>query len=157
MTVHLAQFNVARLTAAQNDPRVADFMNTLDAINALGEAHPGFVWRYQDDSGSAVDTDVFDDLRVILNYTIWKSVEALRSYVYSGGHLEYFQRRREWFETSSEPSLVMWWVPEGTIPDLDESQGRLAHLRANGLNAVAFGFAQAIGMEPTWVPLPAMS
>ena len=84
MTVHLAQFNVARLTADQDDPRVADFMNALDAINALGEAHPGFVWRYQDDSGSAVDTDVFDDPQVILNYTIWESVEDLRSYVYSG-------------------------------------------------------------------------
>ena len=153
MTLHLAQLNVGRLRFEQDDPAVADFMDALDKINSLGEQSPGFVWRYQDDSGSAVDTHVFDDPRVILNYTIWESVEQLRAFAYRGEHLDFFRRRLEWFEEHHEASHVMWWVPAGEIPDLDECKARLDHLRTHGPTPAAFGFRDVKSFEPTALPL----
>ena len=54
--VQLAQINIARLVAPLDDPDVAAFTRAIDAVNALGEAHPGFVWRLTDtDGGTAED------------------------------------------------------------------------------------------------------
>ena len=58
-TLHLAQLNIGRLRYEVGDPRMADFVDNLALVNGLAERSPGFVWRYQDDSGSAIDTRPF--------------------------------------------------------------------------------------------------
>ena len=42
---HLAQINIGRLLAPIDDPKIAEFVAQLDAINALADKAPGFVWR----------------------------------------------------------------------------------------------------------------
>ena len=74
---HLAQFNIARTFATSvEDPVLADFVARLDDVNALAEASPGFVWRLQDESGNATSIDAFDDPRMIVNLSVWASLEA---------------------------------------------------------------------------------
>ena len=153
MTLHLAQLNIGRLRFDQDDPAVADFVNALDKINSLGEQSEGFVWRYQDESGSAMDTRVFDDPRIALNYTIWESIEQLRAFAYQGEHLDYFRRRLEWFDVPTEASHVMWWVPAGVIPDLEECKARLTHIRTHGPTAGAFGFRESKRFAPEAITL----
>ncbi|MGB0440601.1 MAG: DUF3291 domain-containing protein, partial [Paracoccaceae bacterium] len=41
---HIAELNIARLLADQDDPRVAEFMDNIDRINGLGKRMPGFAW-----------------------------------------------------------------------------------------------------------------
>ena len=50
---HIAQLNIATLLAPIDDPSIADFTDNLERINALGDGHPGFVWRLQTDEGDA--------------------------------------------------------------------------------------------------------
>jgi hypothetical protein len=57
---HLAQFNIATLVAAVDDPRVAEFADNLDRINALGDTSPGFVWRLQTEEGDATAVRAYD-------------------------------------------------------------------------------------------------
>ena len=52
-----------------------------------------------------------------------------------------YERRAEWFEVLGAMHLVMWWVPAGHCPSLDEALGRLDHLRAHGDTDHAFGWA----------------
>jgi hypothetical protein len=66
MDWHLAQINIGRLVAPVDDPRIAGFISQLDAINALAEQTPGFVWRLQSDSGNATDIVYNDDPFYIL-------------------------------------------------------------------------------------------
>ena len=42
----------------------------------------------------------------------------------------FYERGREWFEVMGKTHFVMWWVPEGYRPTLDEA---LARLEANGI------------------------
>ena len=42
---HIAQVNIARALASLEDPLLADFADQLDAIYALAETSPGFIWR----------------------------------------------------------------------------------------------------------------
>ena len=58
-------------------------------------------------------------------------------------HRQFYERRREWFEALGERHLVMWWVPEGHRPTLDEAVARLDHLRAHGDSDPTFGWAWA--------------
>jgi hypothetical protein len=138
--VHLAQFNVARLRAPMDDPRIDDFRLNLDRINALAESSPGFVWRLHDDSGNATGIKPFGDDLEIVNLTVWESIEALADFTYRSGHMELLRRRREFFEPPNQPILCLWWEPEGSIPTVEDAISRLEHLRSNGPTPVAFTF-----------------
>ena len=111
---------------------MADFVDNLDQINGLGDASPGFVWRLQDEFGAATTIRAFDDPLMIVNLTVWESIEALRAFAYRSDHVEFLRRRREWFEPLDGPSLVLWWVPAGHRPTIDEARDRLDRLAPTG-------------------------
>jgi hypothetical protein len=136
----LAQLNVARFKAPPGDPVLAEFMAALDPINAIADAAPGFVWRLQTDEGNATDIHAFDDDLMLVNMSVWESVEALADYVYSGPHLAIMRRRREWTTRLSEQHICLWWIPAGSIPSVEEATDRLEHLRDNGPTPHSFTF-----------------
>ena len=138
--MHLAQLNVGRLRAPMDDPRIDDFRENLDRINALAERSPGYVWRLQDDSGNATGIKPYGDDLEIVNLTVWASVEALAEFTYRTGHVDFLRRRRDFFEAATQPVLCLWWIPEGTIPTVEEAIARLEHLRAHGPTPTAFTF-----------------
>jgi hypothetical protein len=109
----LAQLNVGRLRAPLDDPSIADFVAALDRVNALAEASPGFVWRLQGAGGNATDIRVEEDPLLIVNMSVWDSLEALFDFTYRTGHNRILARRRDWFAERTEAHLVLWWVPEG--------------------------------------------
>jgi hypothetical protein len=138
---HLAQVNVARLLAPIDSPQLHGFVSRLDEINALAEAAPGFVWRLKDDvSNIATAVPIYEDTTIIVNMSVWVSIEALRAFTYSGPHLEVFKQRRDWFAHLRDAVTAMWWVPAGHVPDVAEARARLDHLRAHGPSAFAFPF-----------------
>jgi hypothetical protein len=139
---HLAVFNVGRTVAPLDDARLKGFMDGLDHINALGESTPGFVWRYVADgtNNATAARPMGDD--IIINFGVWQSREHLWDFVYRSQHLDFLRRRREWFQHMDEPYLVLWWVPAGTIPTLEEAVQRLEHLRKHGPGPAAFTFRE---------------
>ncbi len=138
--MHLAQLNVGRLRAPMDDPRIDDFRENLDRINELAERSPGYLWRLQDESGNATGIKPYGDELEIVNLTVWASVEALADFTYRTGHIEFLRRRREFFEAATQPIVCLWWIPEGTLPEVDEAIARLEHLRAHGPTPTAFTF-----------------
>lgn len=140
--MHLAQLNVGRLVDEPDSDTVAEFMHALAPINLLGEMSPGFVWLLTDDDGPGATGQRFpgheDDQRYIANLTVWTDIESLRHYVTRSGHAMYLRRRREWFEKADQPTLVLWWIEEGHIPDLEEGAIRLEQLRRYGPTPEAF-------------------
>ncbi len=147
MSFHLAQLNVARLAAPLDSPKLADFVAGLDPVNALADAAPGFVWRLQEGAGDATRLRVWG-ADMIVNLSVWESLESLRGYVFEPGHVKVLRRRREWFVPMSTPHLVLWWVLAGHRPDLDEAGERLAVLAAHGPNPAAFTLRTAFS-SPT--------
>ena len=139
---HVAQVNIARLVAPIDAPEIAEFVAGLDPINTIAEASPGFVWRLKDDTGDATHIEVDPDPLIIMNLTVWDSIDALDAFVRDTEHVSFLRRRREWFERSAEAYFAMWWIPAGTTPTPNEAMERLAHLRANGPSAYAFTFRE---------------
>jgi heme-degrading monooxygenase HmoA len=141
--MHLAQLNIARMKGENIDaPIMSSFVAQLDEVNALAEASKGFVWRLKDDSGDATSIKAFDDPRVIVNMSVWESLEALEAYVFSGRHVEVMKNRREWFTRMATMHMVLWWIPVGHIPTTEEAKERLEYLQKNGASKYAFTFRQ---------------
>ncbi len=139
---HLAQVNIAKALAPLDSPVMQGFVEQLDRINQLAEASPGFVWRLQTDEGDATALKPYEDERIIVNLSVWDSLEALKAFVYAGEHLSLLRNKQQWFEKPDAPILALWWVPAGHLPDIDEAKQALARLRAQGPSAHAFSFAR---------------
>ncbi len=140
MDFHLAEINIATLMADDDSDEVAEFMDNLDAINALAETSPGFVWRLVGDGGNATDIKMWDDPRMILNISVWESVDSLKDYVYRSRHVEFFRRKREWFVPGTT-QLALWWIPAGTTPSPEDGLAALKRLDTDGPSPDGFTFA----------------
>ena len=144
MTIHhLAQLNIARMRAPLDDPLMADFMAALPGINARADGAPGFVWRLRDEAGAdATGLRPFGP-DILVNLSLWTSVEALREFAYRGQHLEPLRRRREWFTHDGlDAYAVLWWLPAGHVPATTEAAERLELLRRDGPGPRAFTLRQ---------------
>lgn len=139
-TFHLAQVNIAQLLAPLDHPQLAGFVARLDEINALADGSEGFVWRLQTEAGDATSLRVFDDDRLLVNLSVWRTVESLQHYVYRTVHAELIRQRAAWFERLGRPHYALWWIPAGSRPSVEDARQRLAHLQAHGPTPQAFLF-----------------
>lgn len=151
----LAQANIGRIVAPLDDPVMAGFVDQLDFINALADHSPGFLWRLQTEDGDATAVRPFEDERILVNMSVWESLEALYEYVYRSEHLEVLRGRRQWFERMDGPHLVLWWVPAGHRPTVAEAKERLDILAGRGPCPEAFTFKRPF--SPLGVPLGSTS
>ncbi|RNF35713.1 DUF3291 domain-containing protein [Paracoccus methylarcula] len=142
--LHLAELNIGRLVAPPDDPRVGEFMAALDRVNGLGTRMPGFVWMMEgsgEPGTGNTENNIGGDPRFVANLTVWEDVASLEKFVWQTVHRQFYQRRAEWFEILGQMHFVMWHVPQGHRPSLDEAMERLEYLRQHGDSDHAFGWS----------------
>jgi hypothetical protein len=142
MLYQLAQINISRLIAPIDDPKIAEFVAQLEPVNALADQAPGFIWRLQSAAGNATDITYNDNPFVIVNMSVWDSVETLRDFAYKSRRIQVFRDRAKWFEKMDKPSYCLWWVPAGHVPTLAEGRQRLEHYQTYGATPHSFWFSQ---------------
>ena len=143
----LAQVNIARMREPLDSPLLAGFVAALDPVNALADAAPGFVWRLKTEDGNATAVRAFEWDRagsagVLINMSVWESVETLAAFVYSDAHREVMRQRRSWFERMAVAHTALWWIPRGHLPTPAEAEERVIHLRVYGPTAHAFSLRE---------------
>jgi hypothetical protein len=141
--MHVAELNIGRLNHPIDDPRMADFVDNLGRVNAMAERMPGFVWRLSGDDSpeSAISMRPFSDPEVIVNMSVWETVEQLEQYVWQTVHKKFYSRKAEWFSPMKSHHFVMWLIEDGHIPTLDEAKARLEHLDAHGNSDFSFDWS----------------
>lgn len=128
-TYQLAEINIARIKGVTiADPIMQEFVDNLDRINTLAESSPGFVWRLKDDNNNATSINPYDDQQVIINISVWESIETLENYVFRTMHTDFLKRRREWFQAFGKAYFAMWWIPAGKFPTVEEAVAQLDDL-----------------------------
>ncbi len=138
----LAQVNVALAKDEMDSAVMAGFVSRLDEINAIADRAPGFVWRLQGEDGNATATRVFEDPLLLVNLSVWASLEALQNYVDKSLHVELLRDRDAWFSKMKEAHQALWWVPHGHVPSVEEAKTRLDAIRRCGPSAEAFTFSR---------------
>jgi heme-degrading monooxygenase HmoA len=137
---HLAQVNIGRIRAALDDPIMHGFVSQLARINAIADESPGFVWRLQTEEGDATAIRPYEDDRMLVNMSVWESLEALHQFVYRSQHVGPLRDRGQWFEPMEGPILALWWVAAGHIPTVEEAKAKLDELRQRGPCESVFTF-----------------
>ncbi|TVZ59847.1 uncharacterized protein DUF3291 [Flavobacteriaceae bacterium MAR_2010_105] len=143
---YLAQLNIAKTLASLEDPIMADFVNNLDRINALAESSTGFVWRLKDDDDTMAES-VFGDHSLVINMSVWKSIDDLFNFTYKSDHIEIFARRKEWFSKIDSFHMVFWYVKQDHFPTLEEAKARLDHINTHGETPFAFTFKRKYSVD----------
>lgn len=128
---HLAQVNIGLPIEPVESERLRGFVEMLEPVNAIADAAPGFVWRLQTEDGDATAIRAFEDERLIMNMSVWESVEAFASFVYGPEHLAVMRQRKQWFVTMRVYTCA-WWIPAGTLPVPADAVERLALLERLG-------------------------
>lgn len=143
MSYHLAHINVAVAMYPQGDPRIAGFYDNIQRINALADESPGFIWRCTDEVVEEEARQIFAEPLLVMNLTLWESVEALSDYVYRSAHADVLRKRAEWFKPRGGPAYALWWLKEGVKPTITEGRHRLNRLQQVGSTEDAFSFKSA--------------
>ncbi len=139
---HLAQANIAISRYDMEAPEMEGFVSRLDEINALADSAEGFVWRLQDEDTEEQAKRVFDNPNLLYNLTVWEDADALDNYVYRTAHADVLRQRAKWFERPVRSPFVLWWIPAGTRPSVEDSRQRFESLWVGGASPEAFTFRQ---------------
>ena len=136
----LAQLNIALAKYPLDAPEIKEFVDNLELVNGIAESSEGFVWRLKDESGDATKIQAFDDPNMIVNMSVWDSVDSLKNFMFRTHHRDFMRRKGDWFHRLPEDTYVLWWIEEDHIPTLEEAIERLEHLREIGDTPYAFTF-----------------
>lgn len=137
-TYELAQVNIARLKYPLDSVELKGFVDALDPVNAVADRADGFIWRLRSERGNATDIPVFGDEWLIVNLSVWRDPNALKTFMFEGQHRELLRRRGEWFERVDEAMTALWWVRAGHRPTVQEAERHLSYLRENGPGTFTF-------------------
>ena len=136
----LAQLNIALAKYPLDAPEIKEFVDNLELVNGIAESSEGFVWRLKDESGDATNIKAFDDPNMIVNMSVWDSVDSLKNFMFRTHHRDFMRRKGDWFHRLPEDTYVLWWIEQDHIPTLEEAIERLEHLREIGDTPYAFTF-----------------
>lgn len=143
---HLAELNLGILKYDWDDPRVADFVNGLDLVNAAARRSPGFVWMMDAEEMAFEQTSEQGHMganpRMASTLSVWEDVASLEHFVWNTVHKRFYDRKGEWYDMGAALRFAMWWVPEGHHPTMAEAIARFRQLETEGPGDHAFGWAE---------------
>jgi Domain of unknown function (DUF3291) len=135
----IAEINIARMRGVDiNDPIMKEFVANLDKVNTDAEKSEGFVWRLKDESNNATNFNPYNDEQILINVSVWQTIETLENFMYHTFHSDFLRRRKEWFQTYGIAHTALWWVPSGQYPTMQEAVDKLAYLQQNGPSQTVF-------------------
>jgi len=130
------------MRAPLSGPIMKGFVDQLVEVNLIAEASPGFVWRLKSEEGDATNIRAYEDELILVNMSVWESLESLRNYVYRSDHMRVLRNRAKWFDKMDKPHYCLWWVPVGQIPLVAEGRERVEHYQRHGSTQYSFWFSQ---------------
>ena len=141
---HLAEFNWGILRYDWGDPRIAEFETNLDRVNAVAARTDGFIWQMPSEQMESAQLDPAGPFggnpRLASTLSVWRDPESLKHFVWNTLHQKFLRRGPEWF--ADQPlRLVMWWVPIGERPTIEDAVRRLEILKEQGDGPTAFGWS----------------
>lgn len=143
---HLAQVNIALAKGEMDTELMNGFVSRLDEINEKADKAEGFIWRLQTDDGDSTAIRVFDKPLLLVNMSVWESIDTLKNFVYTSAHVELIRDRQAWFHKFVDAHQALWWIPQGHIPTTEEAKEKLEYIQKHGSTAKAFHFGKPFPM-----------
>ncbi len=142
----IVHFNAARLLHPPGDPRVAEFVDNSERINAVAERSKGYVWHLTGDEASVTNPNfqgVGGDPCLAFSLSVWETFQDFEFFVYKTSHNSFFKRRVSWFAPWQGPNYVMWDFAGVTPITSATGWEKLQRLAAQGSSPAAYDLAYA--------------
>jgi hypothetical protein len=140
---YIAHTNIGVLRSSINSLLLSDYASAFDEINSLADASEGHVWRYIADARDNSQR-FFEDPNMLINISVWKTIDSLKVFTYKTIHGEYYARRKKWFKDWNlrleAHHMALWWVPAYHKPSIQEAVARAQSLSQKGPSSFAFDF-----------------
>ncbi|WP_081501653.1 DUF3291 domain-containing protein [Pseudomonas sp. GM49] len=132
----LAQFELIKAKITKKTSPTNVFYGPKLYVDEPAENHTGFIW-----SDLGKESRLIQDLwgeGYLYNLSLWKDIDSLQDYLSKTPHIEFMKKGDDWFYQISKPRTVLWWVPEGHFPCVQEAHNRLELLYEIGPSYQAF-------------------
>ena len=83
---------------------------------------------------------LFNDNMLIITLSVWETIDDAFAFVYKSRHIDFFRRKKEWFEPHSKANVALWRIEKGNIPTHEEGKEKLDLIDAKGPSQEAFNF-----------------
>ena len=145
--MQIAQINIAKMKWPIDDPRMSGFTDNLEPINALADAASGFVWRLKGDEDNATAIRVFEDEFLIVNMSVWESLEDVFNFIYKTDHKLFIRNKKNWFDNMERIHMALWYINDHEYPKPDEAKIRLEYIQKNGPSPYVFNFREKFNVD----------
>ncbi|MFE9467537.1 DUF3291 domain-containing protein [Streptomyces virginiae] len=168
---HLALYTFGVLKSPLSDPAplTREFYDIGEAVYRNISRHPGYLARAEaadGDRGVLFDAEwgawgefavprwyrkgrTVETTALATTLSLWTGLRPAFDAVHTGLHRGALNRRHEWFERTTHPKYVCWWVSDGVIPTWQEGVSGLEHLHDQGPAPHAFTFHHSFDPEGT--------
>jgi hypothetical protein len=172
LVARLAFLTFAVLREPWDSPAMAGFVDRLDPVGAGAHAAHGFIGADDEDEPEAAPSEAAanpwgpftlpafyrgsdpDHPRAFSLLSVWRDIESVFSFAYSGAHLEALGRRAAWIADRQGPTYVAWWIGDEEYPTWADGAARLDRLRADGPSPAGFDFHHPFDADGRPVPRP---
>ncbi len=100
--MYIAELNIAKALGERGDPKMDDFLIMLIESTYLLNKVRGTYGVLKMRAMMQLPFSFTLILPSIVNLSVWKSLEELKDYVFKTAHLEFLQRKKEWFNKMKE-------------------------------------------------------
>jgi Domain of unknown function (DUF3291) len=138
-------YTVGRLNHPYDHPASREFFKVGTEIFRQAIKSGQLIEEFSPDGVSLPEEAIKGDGFPILTLTVWKSLQSLYRFTYSGQHKQALRDRSKWMEPYKEKHLsyVVWWAEELKDVSWEEAFKRYNHYIQDGPTPFAFDFKHA--------------
>ncbi|ULT59461.1 DUF3291 domain-containing protein [Neobacillus drentensis] len=137
-------YTVGRLNHPYNHPVSREFFQVGDEVYRQA-TKSGLIELYSPEGVRFPEETVKGKGSAILTLSVWRSLQSLYRFTYSGKHRQALQARSRWIEPYPEKHLsyVVWWTEMVSDVSWEEAFRRYNHYIQHGPTPFAFDFKRA--------------
>ncbi|WP_163103516.1 DUF3291 domain-containing protein [Peribacillus alkalitolerans] len=137
-------YTVGRLSQPYDHPATRDFFQVGNEVFRQASKSGHLIEAFSSNGVSFPEAIKGEGLP-ILTLTVWKNLQSLYHFTYSGKHKQALRDRSKWMEPYQEKHLsyVVWWTEEVNDVSWEEAFERYNYYILHGPTPFAFDFKHA--------------
>jgi hypothetical protein len=141
---YVSIYTVGRLQHPYDHPASREFFEVGDRIFRQAR-RAGMIDAFSSDGIAIPEEATKGEGFPILTLTVWRNLESLYRFTYSGRHSDALRNRSKWMEPYQEKHLsyCLWWTEDLKDVSWEEAFRRYNHYIKSGATPFAFDFKQA--------------
>ncbi len=141
----VAIYTVGRLKHPYEHPASREFFEVGSKLIRQADISGELIVEFSPDGVQFPEEAFKGEGYPILTLTVWKSLQSLYRFTYSGRHKQAIRDKNKWIEPYQEkqPTYVVWWTERVKDVSWEEAFMRYNHYIQHGPTPFAFDFKQA--------------